>query len=94
MRGIPATLILVLSMATAWAAAPTQVVLDVENLTCPACRITIEKALDGVPGITGETVDLEAHAVTVIYDRDRTNPTAIAHALTEAGFPATVRASR
>ena len=28
------------------------VVLDVENMTCPVCPITVKKALEKVPGVT------------------------------------------
>ena len=46
-------------------AAPEQVVLDAENMTCPACSITIEKALEKVPGVTTTQVDTKAGTVTV-----------------------------
>ena len=48
----------------AFAATPKQAVLDVEKMTCPACGITIEKALDKVPGVTGTKCDTKAATVT------------------------------
>ncbi|WBX94493.1 heavy-metal-associated domain-containing protein [Pseudoxanthomonas mexicana] len=77
----------------AFAATPKKVVLDVENMTCPACSITIEKALEKVPGVTGTKIDTKAATVTVTFDAERTTVSAVAGAITEAGFPANVRAN-
>lgn len=77
----------------ALAATPTKAVLDVENMTCPACSITIEKALEKVPGVSKAHVDTKAATVTVDFDADRTNMPAIARAITDAGFPAKARAN-
>ena len=75
----------------AFAATPKKTVLDVENMTCPACSITIEKALDNVPGVTATQVDTEKATVTVSFDAERTTVSAIARAVTDAGFPAKAR---
>ncbi|OGT57198.1 MAG: heavy metal transporter [Gammaproteobacteria bacterium RIFCSPHIGHO2_12_FULL_63_22] len=84
-------LMLSLWVGVAAAAAPKQVVLDVENMTCAACSITIGKALDKVPGVTGKQVDADAATVTVTFDPAQTSVTAVARAVTEAGFPAKAR---
>jgi copper chaperone CopZ len=73
------------------AATPTRTVFDVKNVTCPACSITIEKALDRVPGVTATHVDVERAIVTVDFDADRTSAPAVAKAISEAGFPASAR---
>ena len=85
--------LMILWTGAAWAATPKKVVLDVKNVTCPACSITIEKALDKVPGVSDASVDPEAATVTVDFDADRTNVPAIAQAISEAGFPAKPRAN-
>lgn len=72
---------------------PEKVVLDAANMTCPACSITIEKALEKVPGVTGTQVDTKAATVTVTFDSERTNIPAVARAITDAGFPAQARAN-
>jgi mercuric transport protein len=77
----------------ALAATPKKAVLDVENMTCPACSITIEKALDKVPGVSKTQVDAKAATVTVDFDAERTNVPAIARAIGDAGFPAKARAN-
>lgn len=94
MRKIFLSLLLTAWTGLAWAATPKQVVLHAENMTCPACSITIEKALDAVPGVTAKQVDTHAATVTVAFDADRTNAAAIAKAVTNAGFPATVKVSK
>ena len=78
MRKILLSLVFTAWMGLAWAATPKQVVLQVENMTCPACSITIEKALDTVPGVTAKRIDTRAATVTVAFDTERTNTAAIA----------------
>lgn len=87
-------LLLTTCMGFTSAASPNQVVLQVENLTCPACSITIAKALDKVPGVTAKRVDTRGATVSVSFDSERTNPAAIAKAITDAGFPATAITSK
>ena len=85
-------IVFALSAGLATAAAPKTVVLDVQNMTCAACGITIGKALDKVPGVQSKQVDAEAATVTVVFDPNRTSATAVSKAVTEAGFPAKARA--
>ena len=59
--------LMILWTGMAWAATPKKAVLDVENMTCPACSITIEKALDTVPGVKAKRVDTQAATVTVAF---------------------------
>lgn len=93
MRKFLLGLVMTASTGLALAASPKQVVLQVKNMTCPACSITIEKALDTVPGITAKRIDTQAATVTVTFDTERTNATTIAKAITDAGFPATAKVS-
>lgn len=80
-------------LGLATAATPKKVVLDVKNMTCSACSITIEKALDKVPGVTGKQIDAKAATVTVTFDPERVTVPAVARAITDAGFPAKARAN-
>jgi mercuric transport protein len=85
--------LMILAVAgVAIAASPRHVVLDVQNMTCPTCTLTIEAALDRVPGVTARRVDADTATVTVTIDTDRTSVAAVARAITEAGFPAEARA--
>lgn len=85
--------LLALWAGTAMAGTPKTTVLDVKNMTCPACSITIEKALDKVPGVSKTQVDTKAATVTVSFDAERTSVPVLARAVTEAGFPAKARSN-
>ncbi|CAN7312274.1 MULTISPECIES: heavy-metal-associated domain-containing protein [Lysobacteraceae] len=91
MRAMLLGLIMTIWMSAAWAITPQRVMLHVENMTCPACSITIEKALDKVPGVTSTQVDTRAGTVTVIFDAKIVDSARIAKAITDAGFPATIK---
>lgn len=93
MRKVIVGLVATLVVGVANAAPPKQVVLDVKNMTCPACSITIEKALGGVLGVARSQVDTAAGTVTVTFDPGRTTVPAVARTISEAGFPATPRSS-
>lgn len=72
---------------TALANNPQTVVLDVRNMTCSLCSITIQKALQKVPGVTDARIDYSKKIATVKFDRDKTNAAALVKATTDAGFP-------
>lgn len=91
MHKILLSLLLLASAGVAFATSSQQVVLVVENFTCPTCSITIRKALDRVPGVTDRRIDADTATVTVSFDAERTDAETIAKAISEAGFPATVR---
>ena len=50
-------LVAALSVGAALATPATVVMLDAENMTCPACGITIRKALEKVPGVADVLLD-------------------------------------
>lgn len=75
---------------SAFAAAPQTAVLDVQNMTCSMCSITIHKALEKVPGVIDTKVDYDHKTARVEYDPNKTNPSALVKATTNAGFPSTI----
>jgi mercuric ion binding protein len=74
----------------AFAATAQTAVLDIQNMTCPVCSITVHKALEKVPGVIEATVDYDHKTATVKYDAEKTNPAALVKATTNSGFPSTV----
>lgn len=74
---------------TVLAAEPKTVVLDVQNMTCELCPVTVKKALDQVPGVAATKIDLAEKTATVTFDPDRTNVAALVKATTNAGYPST-----
>jgi mercuric ion binding protein len=89
MRKILAALLICLPVS-AFAATPQTAVLDVQNMTCSMCSITIHKALEKVPGVLEATVDYDHKTATVKYDPDKTSPSALVKVTSNAGFPSTV----
>lgn len=54
---------------TALAAAPKTVTLDVQNMTCELCPITVKKSLQKVPGVSAVKVDFGRKTATVKIGR-------------------------
>jgi mercuric ion binding protein len=73
------------------AADPQTVVLDVQNMTCELCPITVKKALDKVPGVAATRIDLGKKTATVQFDPDRANVVTLVKATTNASYPSTVQ---
>ncbi len=90
---------LLMQTAHAEAAVPVQlqkqnssqaVTLDMQNMTCAMCKITIKKALQGVEGVQKVSVDADAKTADVTFDPQKTSIEALIKATTNAGYPATV----
>ena len=84
-------------MPTIQAEAATQVqntrqsvTLDVRNMTCAMCPITIRKALQSVEGVQSAKVDFGSKTAHVIFDPQKTNIETLINATTNVGYPATV----
>ena len=75
--------------ASAFGANPQTVVLDVQNMTCELCPITVKAALGKVPGVADTKVDLATKTATVQFDPGKDNVAALVKATTNAGFPST-----
>ena len=69
------------------AAQPQTVVLDIQNMTCEVCPITVRKALDKVPGVAAIKIDFDKKTATVNFDAERANIAALVKATTDAGYP-------
>ena len=89
MRRLIAVILSTLPLA-AFAVTPQIVVLDVQNMTCALCPITVRHALGKVPGVADTKVDLAKQTATVSYDADKANVAALVRATTDAGFPSSV----
>ena len=91
MRILLATALIALMPMAALAATPQTVVLDVQNMTCELCPVTVKKALEKVPGVSQARIDFAKKTATVTFDADKTNASALVKATTDAGFPSTMR---
>jgi periplasmic mercuric ion binding protein len=66
------------------------ITLDVQNMTCAVCPITVRNALEKVPGVTDAKVDFGKKAASVTFDPDQANPDTLIRATSNAGYPSTV----
>jgi periplasmic mercuric ion binding protein len=76
-----------------WAATKT-VTLNVPGMTCPACPITIKKALNKVQGVSNVDVNYEKKQAVVTFDDAKTDTETLVKATTDAGYPSTPEATR
>lgn len=90
MRNLLAATLAVLMPLAALSATPQTAVLDVQNMTCGLCPLTVQKSLEKVNGVSQARIDFAKKTATVTFDADKTNATALVKATTDAGFPSTV----
>lgn len=88
---IPTLAMSLLLAGSAYATTPETITLDVQNMTCAACPITVKKALQKVPGVNDVKVDFVHRTATVHLDADKANVALLTKATTDAGFPSAVR---
>lgn len=74
----------------ALAAPPKTVTLEVKNMTCSLCPITVKKSLEKVSGVSAVKVDGDKKTATVTFDPDKTQPEALTRATTNAGYSSTL----
>ena len=82
---------MVVSVAHGADADQRTVTLDVTNMDCAACPITVRKALEKVPGVGLAKVDYKAKRAVVVFDPAKTTPDALTKATADAGFPSSVK---
>ncbi|MBI1891416.1 MAG: mercury resistance system periplasmic binding protein MerP [Burkholderiales bacterium] len=76
---------------TLMAGSPKTVTLDVQNMTCALCPVTVKNSLEKVAGVRNVKVDFDSKTATVAFDPDKTKPAALTKSTTEAGYPSTIR---
>ena len=77
--------------SSAFAGKTSTVTLDVTNMDCAVCPITVRKALEKVPGVGSAKVDLKTHRAVVAFDPAKTTPNLLTKATADAGFPSSVK---
>ena len=89
-KSLVALMVALASMASL-ATTPQTVVLDVQNMTCGLCPVTVKKSLEKTPGVTQAQIDFQKKTAKVTFDVDKTTVTELVKATTDAGFPSTPR---
>lgn len=75
-------------------AAPRTVTLDVQNMTCAVCPLTVKKALEGVSGVQKVSVDYASKTATVQFDDTTATADKLTEATKAAGYPSTVKGGK
>lgn len=88
-HSLSALMMIALIPFAALAAPPQSVVLDVQNMTCGLCPVTVKKSLEHVPGVSQARIDFEKKTATVTFDAEKTSAAALIKATTDAGYPST-----
>lgn len=91
MRQLVAGLLFALVLPAFADGAAQSITLDVQNMTCASCPITVRQVLKRQPGVEDAKVDLRSHSAEVKFDPARARPEQLAKALSEAGFPTSLR---
>ncbi|WP_258358871.1 copper ion binding protein [Moorella sulfitireducens (nom. illeg.)] len=63
-----------------------EAVLQVEGMSCNHCKMSVEKALKGLAGVTAAAVDLAAKTARVTYDPGKVTLEEMKRAITGAGY--------
>lgn len=64
---------------------------DVTGMTCSSCVRHVEKAVEKQPGVKKVTVNLLKNSMVVDYDENKLNQAEIEHAVSDAGYGASLR---
>jgi mercuric ion binding protein len=75
-------------------AASKTITLEVQNMTCAVCPLTVRKALEHVAGVQQVTVDYASKTATVEFDEATTTPEQLTEATKNAGYPSSVKAEK
>lgn len=90
MRNLLAAALITLMPLATLAATPQTAVLDIQNMTCELCPVTVKKSLEKVPGVSQARIDFAKKTATVTFDADKASTAALVKATTDAGYPSTV----
>ena len=84
------------AMALAGTAAPAfsamqTVTLAVPGMTCPACPITVKKAIAKVDGVSKTEFNFDKREVVVTFDDSKATVQKLTKATTDAGYPSAAK---
>jgi mercuric ion binding protein len=91
MRTLLAALTLAAAVSAAAAEPPRTVILEVQNMTCATCPLTVQQVLKRQPGVVDARAEMKTATARVSFDPAKNTPDRLARAVTEAGYPAKAR---
>lgn len=65
-------------------------IINIDGMTCGGCVSSVHTATSDIDGLETITIDIADNQATVIFDDTLTSAAAIAQAIDDAGFDATV----
>ncbi|MCK0141959.1 heavy metal translocating P-type ATPase [Aliiroseovarius sp. F20344] len=77
--------------AAGYPAVTSEVILNVESMTCASCVGRVERTLQAAPGVLEAKVNLATEAATVRYIEGAVLPADLARVATDLGYPAKVK---
>lgn len=89
-RTLPLLLAVFLTSGPSLAATRT-ITLEVQNMTCPVCPLTVRKALEHVAGVQQVSVDYGRKTATVQFDDSSATVERLTEANQAAGFPSAAK---
>jgi mercuric ion binding protein len=89
-RILLSVLALAVTCGSALAASRT-VMLDVQNMNCAVCPITVKKALEHVSGVQQVSIDYAGKTATVRFDDTATTADKLAEATKAVGYPSSIK---
>ncbi|KAA0161678.1 hypothetical protein FNF27_08141 [Cafeteria roenbergensis] len=72
-------------------AARTEARLSVEGMTCASCSGSVQQALEAIDGVLDAKVALLSHEAKVVFDPTVTTAAALAEAISDIGYDASVK---
>ena len=75
-------------------AAPRTVTLDIQNMTCAVCPITVKKALEHVSGVQQVTVDYTSKTAIIEFDDTVATADKLTVATKNAGYPSSIKVEK
>ena len=67
------------------------ITLDIQNMTCAVCPITVKKALEHVSGVQQVKVDYANKTATVQFDDTTATADKLTEATKAAGYPSSIK---
>lgn len=90
MKGLLAAMAMLAAIGAS-AAEPRTITLEVLNMTCATCPLTVQQVLRRQAGVREAKAEMKSAQARVTFDPALNTPEALARAVTEAGYPAKVR---
>ncbi|HEY5973315.1 MAG TPA: heavy-metal-associated domain-containing protein [Geobacteraceae bacterium] len=89
--GMLVAMLLVFGLVTQTVAAERQVELTVYDMVCASCAVAVDKALRGLSGIRGVTVERAKNRAVILYEAKQVTPDQMIQSLRKAGYRAELR---